>query len=347
MALQWHDGFESYANWVDANALANLEVSSFVSFGTDGRRGGRSWYGNSTGAQYTAKVSSTPATMFFGLALYLGSASAPSYNSSYPFIRILDGFISGNRHLNLFVKPDREIEVRDSAFTILGTTSGANILAYTWRYIEVKVTISDTVGQITINVGETEVLSTSADKDTLNGTNAYVGAIEFNYVHTLKTHIDDFYICDTSGAKNNDFLGDIRIDPLRPNAAGTYTDFTPSAGNNYQNVDEVWGPDDDTTYNDGANVGNQDSYQMPDLPAPAGTTIYGVKVQGTIRKTDAGGMKCKLLTRAGTTDDLGDEITLSDSFTTHTKILEDNPADAAAWADADVNGMEVGVKITA
>lgn len=348
MALLWFDGFESYNDHLDANALANVEVLSYLThFQTSGRRGGRNWRGNATQSRYTAKVPGTPATIIFGLALYFNSATAPSYNSSYPFIRIRDGFPSGNIHLNFFVKPDREIEVRDSALNILGTTSGANILAHTWRYIEVKVTISGSVGQITIKVGETEVLNTSADKDTLNGSNVYVGAVELNYVHCLDTLIDDFYICDTSGSKNNDFLGDIRVDALRPNAAGTYTDFTPSAGSNHENVDEVPGPDDDTTYNDGANVGDQDSYQMPDLPAPAGTTIFGVKTQATVRKTDAGAMKCKLLTRAGTTDDLGDEIILSDSYTTHAEIFENNPDDSAAWEDADVNSMEPGVETTA
>ena len=86
---------------------------------------------------------------------------------------------------------------------------------------------------------------------------------------------------------------------------------------------------------------------MGALPAPSGTTIHGFKSQITVRKTDAGARKCKLLTRAGTTDQLGSEIALSDTYLTHTEIYEDNPDDAAAWEDADINAVEVGVEITA
>jgi hypothetical protein len=34
--------------------------------------------------------------------------------------------------------------------------------------------------------------------------------------HLLR--LDDVYLCDASGSRNNDFLGDVRVATLRPNA---------------------------------------------------------------------------------------------------------------------------------
>lgn len=342
MALLWFDGFESYNNAADMDILPNLKAYN-INLAT-GRRGGRALYVGYENRYYMAEITGNPATVIKGFAFRL--AGTPTYSAGYPFLRIYDALEGGNVHLNFYINSSRNIEVRNSAFTLLGTTSGVTIATNVWYYFEVKATINSSTGAVEIKIDETQRLNLTS-QNTQNGANAYAGAMKFRQANVVGPYFDDLYICDTSGSKNNDFLGDVRIDILRPNAAGTYTDFTPSAGSNHENVDEAYGPDGDTTYNDGANVGDQDSYQMPDLPAPAGTTIYGVKTQGTVRKTDAGAMKCKLLTRAGTTDDLGDEIALSDSFVTHTEIFENNPDDSAAWEDADVNSMEPGVKITA
>lgn len=347
MALLWFDGFETYDNGTDMGRVSNYDYTSIEGVGTAyGRRGSSGIY--QTNDRYCAVALPTqPTTVIVGLAIYLNDPDVPTYATSFPMIAFLDMWEGGVRHVGIFPNGSRNIDVRDNAGTILGTSSGITLDAYVWFYVEVKVVISDTVGQVVININETEVLSTSADKDTLNGSNAYCGSVRIGQCGRQITWWDDFYVCDDSGSKNNDFLGDVRIDVVRPDGAGAYTDFTPSAGSNYQNVDDSQGPDDDSTYNDGASIGNQDSYALGDLSSPAGTTIHGVKPQITVRKTDAGAMEAKILTRAGITDDLGDAILLSDSFTTHTKILEDNPDDSAAWEDADVNGMEVGVEVTA
>ena len=83
------------------------------------------------------------------------------------------------------------------------------------------------------------------------------------------------------------------------------------------------------------------------MPSPQTVqTIHGFKSQITVRKTDAGSKQCKILTRSGTTETLGSAITLSDTYKTYTEIYEENPDDSAAWEDADINAVEVGVQIT-
>lgn len=351
MALLWFDGFESYDDDADALLVPKLNVSTLglAAIGRRSSRGVTFW--KYTNHYYRVEITENPSTIIVGFAFKI--TGAPAYASGNAFLQLFDaqGLITaGNVHVKFNINDSKLIEARNSAGTIIGTSSGHTIEISTWYYMEVKVTISDTVGQVTINVDEAEVLSTTADKDTCNGSNDYVGSVYFgpNDDGVSTTFIDDMYICDTSGdAPHNDFLGDVRIDCLRVSGAGSHTEFTPSAGSNYENVDEESGPDGDTTYNDGDTTNDEDSYALDNLPSPAATTIYGVKSQITARKTDAGARKCKIITRSGGTDYTGDEETLSDSFQTVTKLYEDNPDDSAAWEDADVNGMEVGIEVTA
>jgi len=349
MALLWFDGFESYGAAADMNRVTDptFYCNNTQFSATYKRYGDRGIAHNAWDHYLDITMASAPSstTCVVGMAIYFNNASTPSIST--PFLHLRDG--SGNMHVGLYADADRNIVVKNNGGTTLGTTSGVTLNAYAWYYIEVKAIIDDSVGQVIIRIDEAVVLTTTADKDTLNGSDAYVQGLRVQAVFNIPpTLVDDFYFLDGSGdAPHNDFLGDIRVDISRVDGAGSHTEFTPSAGSNYENVDEEPGPDSDTTYNDGDTTDDEDSYALEDLPAPSGTTIYGVKSQITVRKTDAGARRCKIITRSGGSDYLGDEETLSDSYQTFTTLYEDNPDDSAAWEDADVNGMEVGIKVTA
>lgn len=351
MALLWFDGYESYTSSPDADYLTQLLHNDLLNGGasvggvdiisSSYGRNGNGYKQDGHGVYINFDFASNYTSFIYGIAVKTVLTTTPTYNASYPFLTFYDGTDIQLR----FHAVGTEIHVYNGAGSKLGETSGAGIIYDTWRYLEFKVTIDNSAGVVIIRSNGNVVLNLSS-QDTQYSGNAYFNILKrTGFYQNIWTCFDDEYMCDLTGTKCNDFLGDIRVDALRPNGAGTYTDFTPSAGSNYENVDEDY-PDDDTTYNDGSDVADQDSYALGALPSPAGTIIYGVKSQITVRKTDAGARECKLLTRAGTTDDLSDTIVLSDSFTTHTKIFELNPDDSADWEDADVNGMEVGVEIT-
>ena len=344
MALLFFDGFENYNEDADVIAIRNPAISSITptswTYGALGRRSSRGVGGiHDRTMQYT--FVNNYASFVVGIAIYRNSLTVPTYVAGYP----LFGFYDGTTLQLGFYVVGTEIHVYSNGIK-LGETSGADISYQTWRYVEVKFTIHNSAGAVEIHVDGVQRMTPLADQDTQVSANAYFNIFEFKGLCiSVWAYYDDLYMCDLTGTKNNDFLGDVRVDVLRPDGAGTYTQFTPSAGTNWENVDEVY-PDDDTSYNQGSNVGDKDTYALAALPAPAGTTIHGVKSQITVRKTDAGARECKLLTRSGSTDDLGDTVVLSDSYLTPTKIYENNPDDSLAWEDADVNAMEVGVQIT-
>ena len=334
MSLIWFDGFESYYNHTDMNALEGL-YSPSASFGSSyGRRGSRGLRFDYTDRYFIKNIENTT-TVIVGIALYRVSTT-----TGQTFFRLQE---SGTTHIYCKLNSSKVIEVYRGDNTLLGTTSGHTIETDAWYYFEIKATIDNSAGVVIIKMNEVEVLN-STGLDTQNTANAYVDRVIFEDLNV--NHYDDFYICNSQGSKNNDFLGDVRVDVLRSDGAGSHTDFTPSAGSNYENVDETY-PDDDSTYNDGSNIGDQDSYSIDDLPTPpSGSIIHGVKDQITVRKTDAGSVNCRVLTVQNSSDYLGPNINVSDSFTTHARVMEDNPDDDDTWADADINSSEVGVEIT-
>ena len=343
MSLLWFDGFEMYDNYIDLDKVY-ASLGGTTGSIANGRRGSKAWVPFNA---INTELPGNPQTIVFGAAVYAEGIEALSATDNDGATRSLfkvQDVVSGNTHLYFQVNSDRLIVVKDSAWGVIGTTSGHTIEGNTWYYIEVKVTISNTVGQVTINVDGVERLSTAADKDTCNGSNEYVGCVMFCRIYPINTRFDDYYICDTSGSKNNDFLGDIRVDILRPTANGANSDFTPKSGSNYENVDETQGPDDDSTYNESNTLNHKDSYEMGDL-TPLGSTIYGAKSQITVRKTDAGAANMGHLVRTGGTDFVSGEYTLSDSFITYTRMMEDDPSGEIEWTEDAINSGEVGLEI--
>lgn len=156
---------------------------------------------------------------------------------------------------------------------------------------------------------------------------------------------DDIYICDGSGAENNDFLGNLSVECLRPNGAGSSAQFTPSAGSNYQNVDDTDedGNDGDTTYNAADADGETDLYAMESL-ATAGE-IVGVQVQADVRVTEGNPRKFRLLAREGTTTgESGDLTILHPEYRHRRAIFEENPDTNNLWTESEINAMECGIK---
>jgi len=352
MALLWFDGFDSYDTIADLinsrspiiNAVTQLGLQLGTAYGRRTGSIGLQITYNYAGQYIKYDLVANYTSFILGCACRIKEAG-PVTAITGGFINFLDGTTN---QLIFILNSSYEIDVYCGS-NLLGTTVGAGLTLNTWRYIEVKFTIDSSGGSVIVR-SDNKVILTLSGEDTQNTANAYINKIVLSGTNPHKDMwFDDMYWCDLTGdAPHNDFLGDVRADVIRPDGEGTYNaDFTgsPDVSSNL-NVDETYGPDEDTSYNQGSDVGDKDTYTLGNLPSPAGTTIHGVKSQITIKKSDAGAREVKLLTRAGTTDDLGDAIVLSTSYLTHSKIYEDNPDDSNSWEDADVNALEIGVEIT-
>jgi len=217
------------------------------------------------------------------------------------------------------------------------------LAAGVWYYLELKLTIHDTTGAAILRVGEVEVLNISG-VDTKYNTPAGARTIRLNGISVADCQFDDFYICDTQGTANNNFLGDVRIDAIYPTGAGSSTEFAPTGtANNWDNVNDT-NPDGDTGYNASAVVGDTDLFAFSDLPSSTGT-IFGVQANLNARKDDAGTGGMKPVVYLASTEYEGTEKAMLDSYFDHTTIWELNPNTTVAWTQSDINGAEFGYKV--
>jgi hypothetical protein len=255
-------------------------------------------------------------------------------------------------HINLrLLNGTRQWQV-DRPGTVLGTST-VQFATQTWQYIEIKATIHDTAGSFELRQNGITILS-GTNVDTRNGG---TGLLDEIYIwdtggadnrENNGAYLDDLYVCNTAGSVGNDFLGDTRIEYLAPTGAGTRTGFTPSAGSNWSNVDEV--PASDTDYNSANTPGAMDLFQMANLSGNG--LVRGVQTISRAKKDDAGFRKFKpaffKASGLGSTDRwyTGTQVPVSDSYAfLPMQLLATSPDTGAAWTVDEINAIQYGYAV--
>jgi len=227
---------------------------------------------------------------------------------------------------------------------------GATVLALNvFYYIELKVVFATgATGSFTLRVNGVNEL-TGATVQTAATANASANQIACHPYETggAALDFDDFYLCDATGAQNNDFLGDVRVQAILPSAAGATTQWTPSAAvANYTTVDEAT-PNDDTDYNSSATLNQIDTYAYGDVTPTTGT-VKGIQTNCYARKDDAGIRTIAPVIRHAAVDYVQANLpNLSTSYQYLPQVVELNPGTGVAFTIADVNAAEFGVKLIA
>jgi len=286
-----------------------------------------------------------------GLAFYNNKSEfTNSGGSRAPVIQFADS--DGLPILTVYVASGT-LNVRLGNSLTNGTKLGfANALMTTkvWHYIECKVKFDTAAGgSIVLHVDEEEVMNVSSvvtsTSDIRPSMICVGGGTQSN-----DFRVDDIYICDDLGTVNNTFLGDVRIERLSPSGAGTTTDFTPSAGANWDAVDDITSGeilrDDDTTYVESKVAGIKDTYAFTTSATTTPAEIVAVSVKSNVRKTDAGSRTFVHVAKAPEGDE-DDSAALYPSVTYRymESVFETDPNSGVAWLIADVNTAEFGYKV--
>lgn len=334
MALIFVDGFAA-----NSGSVSLLDKWSATSGGgnacplaaSDIRAGAFHCYGPTTGAQTQKYLPSTHTTLVAGL----------SYKPlSLPVFFL--AFKNAATYLLTFtVDSSGSIEARlgSSTGTVLASSASGAIVASGWHYIECKVVIDDSSGSIECRVNGIEVLSITGI-DTRLTTDVDINNIQVNGAgYWTDVYIDDANFHALSGRG-------CRIDTLWPTGAGTYSQMTPSAGSNYECIDDGRvSANDDTDYVSSDALNEIDSYTFEDISA-IGTDITAVAHSIIARQDEVGEVGVSNVTRVNGSDFVGDENTINTSHLEYQNIMELNPDDSAAWEEADINAAEFGQKRT-
>lgn len=338
MALIFCDSFDHYSTTSQKYDQVTSPEATINS--TAGRFGNGLF--SDTGRNQGQFVIKAFSTTYTTLIVGFNFQAATALNSAGIFLGFLE---SGTVHVDLRNDAGGHLQLTRNG-TVLGT--GATSLSTGVNYyIEVKVTISDTVGVAEIKINGVAELTLSS-QDTRNGGSGVINQLKLgNFANYVVKYFDDLYVCDTSGSTNNTYLGDVRIESLFPNGNGNYSQFTGSDGNsvdNYLLVDETT-PNEDTDYVEDSNVNDIDTYAYTDVTPTTGS-VYGVQILPRARKTDAGSRSIRTVARLSGTDAVdSSDIALSTSYVYLPVIRETKPG-GGSWTLTDVNNSEFGTKLT-
>ena len=270
------------------------------------------------------------------MAFYFRVAAAPAANDEEFALLNLSGSPNNNNALRL--TSGRVIKFYSGDGTTLIATGSTVLALDTWYRIELWIGSGDGAGatdnyELRIN-GATEFSGTMQ----FGGAGATAVAFYLGKVNNKNGQSVDFYYDDVA-VSNSGWVGHGKVSILKPNGAGSYTDWTGT----YADVDEV-PHDSDTTYLTSSTSGQAETVAL-DSAATSGVdgAIGTVKAVAIVRD-EGGASAIQVRLRSGTTDSDTTSADPGTSYVALCKMYDVNPADSAAWESADIDGIEAGVE---
>ncbi len=333
MTLLFMDGFDSQdfaTKWLASPTLVPDWATHPTRFGT----GYAISASNPTGSSLLTLPVTASAKLITGFAFRMNNTNAASILSYFADAGAVE-------HIRINMNANGSIAITRVG-TVLATSAVGVVPLNTWVYIEVSGTVNDTTGAVDVKVNGVSVVTFTGDTKNA-GTSVNMDQIRIDVNNSSRYGYDDLYVCNDQGSRNNAFLGDVRVQTLRPNGAGSAAAMTPvGSGSNYANVDEATPNPADFNYS--GTPGHQDLYAMEDLAAGT-AAVLAVQVNNAARKTDSGARSIKNLIRAGGTTTASAVLALSVTSDVYSTVHDGNPTTATAWDVADIAALEAGVEV--
>jgi len=249
-------------------------------------------------------------------------------------------------HLSLYMGTGGYVAAYRGDGTLLGTSASGLVTNNTFQYVEFKAVLGDsTAGSFIVKLDGVVALTVSGVDTKNGGTKTVFDSFSFGRNNYGGFSFDDVYCVNGDATAPNDFLGDVIVEAIDPTGAGTTANFTPSAGANWQNVDEHV-EDADTTYNSSATVGNKDTFAYADLAAASGAVKF---VQATFSARKEGSVTTGLkqtCRSSGTEVDKAEHTFAATYGSRPSDTWALDPNGGIAWTRSAVNAAEWGYKLT-
>ncbi|CAA2141463.1 hypothetical protein [Hyphomicrobium sp. ghe19] len=253
---------------------------------------------------------------------------------------------ASTRLFGLFLTSTGTFSVTDQTTNYAAATPSV-IAANAFAYVEIKFKLGTAAntGTMEIRVGGTVIY-------TLTGLNLFNASPAIGLrLHNPATGVascwfDDLVVLDDTGDANNDYLGGIRIDTIRPNADTEKADFTKSIGSSgYALINDPLGAADTTSYVESYTPGAKSEFDLSNLVGGS-NGIMAVQPRIRATKSDAGNRTYRGYLKSGSAVANGPTITPGIGWLWHSNgIFEKAPDTAAAWTDAGVNALQLGLEV--
>ena len=358
MALLWCDGFEGYgagdgtapsptgvlADKYGVPVVGEAEMDVLTAnarHGTAIRLGSTHAWSSSFGTDHIASGS----TIVCGTALRFDQQTDWDDDGYWPLFVFWN---AGNNRNASVTLSESGVYLLDAANTIQGGTR-CQMLYGEWNYIEAKLYSHATAGTLEVRINGCPVLSLTS-QNTLNASGGATTAIAYGTGQLLgrkaSSTLDDFYICDGTGAVNNDFLGPVTVRTLFPDGDDT-TQFAVTGNANYSTHFEQLNDDNEsyptTDYVEDGTTGNRDIYTF-DNSTDNFATIYGVVGWGYAQYTSSA-INYHLVASSNGTENESSNIAASSDWHYDRYVLETDPDTSNAWTDSTVNALKFGFEV--
>jgi hypothetical protein len=168
--------------------------------------------------------------------------------------------------------------------------------------------------------------------------------VGFHCSSNQEYYIDDLYVLDDTGpAPCNTFLGDCRVEYLRPRAPGAYQQWTVAgtASTHYAAVDDASTPDEDGSYVQSITPGQIDTNKYQPTGLPSGP-IFGAQLGLYAKKSEIGP---RVMAPVVNNVVGAPYFPSSEIYQYSLTPYQTNPVTGLPWTIGEINAIEAGVKV--
>lgn len=348
--LRWMDGFDHYgtdaARLRDGVYAGANNVSLVDTNPRTGERCLRITGGNDCGVRRIFDADLVTAAV--GYAMFL--PSLPTDSKSVTLAQFRDN--ANEAQLTVCLSSTGQVIAKAGTMaggSVIGTSAPC-VYDSSYQHVEVKGVIG-AAGGVEVRINGVTVLNVTGVDTQPDGTESTTAQVLVGGASTAITGfppymlVDDLYAWDTTGAANNDFLGDKKVYTRLPDADTPTADWVPATGLlQYPMLDNV-PPLDSSEYIFAEEAATQTQVGLSELPGEI-VAISGVQTYTRAFKTDAGDANLQVSVVSGVTVEPGLDRPLSQAPIWYTDVVENDPATGAPWLLADLNAAQVLIERT-
>ena len=334
--LIWADSFEHYGTTVGNLLLGGYlqanDLSASLSLSTvRARTGSISLLLENNATVIRGSTYGNKTTLGMGFGIYM--TELPPNNNGRPIFGFAD--ISGLYIVSITINSDGTIPARmgDENGSVI-TSSTFPLTASSWNHIEAKLVISSTLGEVEVRLnGETVLVATDLNTGT-TPISQYLW--ERSTGNTgVNWNLDDIFIWDSEGTKNNDFIGPARVHSRWPVSDVSPMDWAViGAATAHEAVDDT-SPDGDATCITAEDPGDVAGFTIDSLPADV-IQVEGICIVHMSRLTSGGIGSTKAGVISGTEEYQGPEQQITTAYTHRPTCIDLNPDGDIPWTKSAV-----------